>query len=1535
LIAKPKFGFSVVAHQKAEPKFDAVVKFFRSVTAIAALLLVSRNLLQAASLPSQEPLPNFDRRMDATRSAVANTKEQISAAETLRAKLPDVRVEFDPITGSSKNISMSGGFLTDTNGEGRAVSIASLAAIPADDPHRSTKAFLREHAALFGHGPEVLDTARITRDYTTAHNSLKTVVWQQQIDGISVFEAVLISHTTKRGELVTLSSQFLRDPVHAIEHGSKNGAAIVTAPPVSAQQAVASAARNLGDKIKPEQLTTSSAEDNAEQKQTFTAQTFKGEAEAKLTWLPMDRQTLRLCWDVVLMSRSRNEMFRMLVDAETGDVVLRRCLTAYLADASYRVYTSDSPSPFSPGWPTPQSEQPPYVARTVVTLPAMDTNASPSGWIDDGVNETRGNNVDAHTDRNNDDSPDLPRPQGSPFRVFDFPMDLTTQDPTNYSAAAVVQLFYLCNRYHDVLYGLGFTEAAGNFQNNNFSRGGLGNDAVQADAQDGGGTDNANFSTPPDGSPGRMQMYLFSGPSPRRDGDLDAEIIFHEHTHGVSWRLVGGGQALGDTQSDGMGEGWSDFYSLCLLSDPGDDVNGNYAAGGYATYQLGGLTQNYYFGIRRYPYSTDMTKNPLTFKDIDPAQASAHGGIPRSPIIGSTANEVHNEGEVWCVTLWDARANLINKHGWAVGNHLILQLVTDGMKLTVPHPNFLQARDAILQADMVDTGGANQNELWTAFAKRGMGFSATSPASSTTSGIKEAFDLPDPLRVSPNAAFSSYGQWGGPFSPLCRNFSVTNIADSNLLWTVTATESWIDLSTGGGTLSVGGSGSVNVCINGSANSLPPGTYAASIIFSNLATGRTLSRSVSLEIVPPRIVFFPLDADPGWSRQGEWAFGKPAGLGGASHGSADPGSGYTGTNVFGINLNGDYSTSTGGPYYLTMGPINCSAFNGVQLQFQRWLNTDYQSYVYAAIEISTNGSAWNSIWNNGTSTIADSTWTRVNYDISAYADQQSTVYIRWSHRVASSGAYAFSGWNLDDIELRGTPNGPLSILLPGSVLETSGAIVNGGTLQLFSSLPTNLTVTLTSSAPSRLAVPPTITIPAGQTFASFDLILTDNSIHDGNQIATLEASATGFPDVYNSITVIDDDTAPTVITSPTNIVVPVGSNATFNVTASGKSPLGYFWRRNGAIISGANGSSYTTNNVQLTDSGIQFDCIVTNIYGAATSSIATLTVISGPSNDVCSSAIVIPSTTFSISQSTTLATSTGDPAPKCVGSFGKGVWYSFTAPNSGTYMVDTIGSDFDTGLGIYVGGCGWMAQVACDDDSGGNHASKITFSAISGITYYILAGGYGGESGNLVFHLAPGYSNDTCSSATIISNTSFATIQSTAAATSAGDPIPTCISGFGKGVWFRFTAPASGMLVVDTIGSDFDTGLGIFTGTCGAFNQVGCDNDSGGNLTSKVTLAAVKGTTYYILAGGSSAASGTLTFHLNLMSPPLLDIAITATNVLLRWSAAGGDFVLESSPTLISPSWTRVPSSPVLNGSQYNVWLSNSSSNAFYRLKLTP
>jgi hypothetical protein len=483
-------------------------------------------------------------------------------------------------------VSALNGLLTGAQGQGPAITTAALASVATGDPHRVTKAFLAQHSKMFGFGPEALDLARIRREFVGAHNGLRTVVWEQQVDGIPVFEGVLISHTTKEGALANLSSKFVRDPAHAASRGAPNRSALAT-PALSAARASALAARNLGEDATAEAvIAIGEPAASPERSQKFRASFVLGEGEAKLTWLPLDPETLRLCWEVILTRRTRGEMYRVLVDAQSGEVLVRHCLTQYISDATYNVFTSDSPSPFSPGYSTPQPTQPPLLSRTLVTLSAVSTNASPNGWIDDGVNETLGNNVDAHADWNNDNLPDLPRPQGSPFRVFNFPLDPTTQDPTNYVQAATVQLFYWNNWMHDKLYDLGFTEAAGNFQNNNFGRGGQGGDAVQADAQDGGGTDNANFSTPPDGSPGRMQMHVFNGPGPRRDGDLDAEVVLHEYTHGLSSRRVGGGLGISALQTEGMGEGWSDFYALSLLSEPGDNVNGCYACGAYVSYLL-------------------------------------------------------------------------------------------------------------------------------------------------------------------------------------------------------------------------------------------------------------------------------------------------------------------------------------------------------------------------------------------------------------------------------------------------------------------------------------------------------------------------------------------------------------------------------------------------------------------------------------------------------------------------------------------------------------------------------------------------------------------------------------------------------------------------------------------------------------------------------------------------------------------------------------------------------------------------------------
>ena len=401
------------------------------------------------------------------------------------------------------------------------------------------------------------------------------------------------------------------------------------------------------------------------------------------------------------------------MDATTGDELGK---TDWVAADSHRVY------------PLP-TEAPSFGSRVLVSNPA--TSASPFGWNDtNGVagaesTLTVGNNVEAYTDLNDDDLPDAgSSPNGGAGLVFDFPIDLT-QPPSAYRPAAVSNLYFTINRMHDILYRYGFDEASGNFQVNNYGNGGLGNDSINGEAQDGGGTDNANFATPPDGQEPRMQMYIWTDAAPDRDGDLDNGVILHEFGHGVSNRLTGSSvNCLNNAEQ--AGEGWSDYLGYMLTMPTGTEP----ATGrGIGTYALGEPTTGP--GIRAFRYSTDMSINPQTYDSI------------------KTAAVPHGVGSIWATMLWDLTYDLIDEYGFNAnlvtgnaGNNKSLQLVMDGMKLQPCNPGFVDARDAILDADVADYGGANQCLIWNAFARRGLGFSATQGSTSSTTDGVQAFDLP-------------------------------------------------------------------------------------------------------------------------------------------------------------------------------------------------------------------------------------------------------------------------------------------------------------------------------------------------------------------------------------------------------------------------------------------------------------------------------------------------------------------------------------------------------------------------------------------------------------------------------------------------------------------------------------------------------------------------------------------------------------------------------------------------------------------------
>ncbi|MEP7171739.1 MAG: M36 family metallopeptidase, partial [Bacteroidota bacterium] len=354
-------------------------------------------------------------------------------------------------------------------------------------------------------------------------------------------------------------------------------------------------------------------------------------------------------------------------------------------------------------------------------------------------------NVHAYEDANNDNLPGY-SPNSATLQ-FDYSLDLT-QAPLVNQDASITNLFYLNNRIHDVLYHAGFTEATGNFQQNNYGNGGLGNDYVKAEAFDGSGTNNANFSTPNDGSSGRMQMYLWTAPNPDRDGSLDNGIVAHEYGHGLSNRLTGGpanSGCLGNAEQGG--EGWSDWLALLMTTEPGDTTGGGILtqARGIGTYALNQATTG--LGIRRYRYSVNMSINPQTYADV------------------ATSSGPHAIGEIWCDAIWDMSCFLIKDLGFnsnptvtSSGNYIAMKLVLEGMKLQPCSPGFLDGRDAILAADAALYGNAHRCRIWEAFARRGMGYNAVQGSSNSSTDQTAGFSMPPVCLVAtqpPVAAFNS------------------------------------------------------------------------------------------------------------------------------------------------------------------------------------------------------------------------------------------------------------------------------------------------------------------------------------------------------------------------------------------------------------------------------------------------------------------------------------------------------------------------------------------------------------------------------------------------------------------------------------------------------------------------------------------------------------------------------------------------------------------------------------------------------------
>jgi extracellular elastinolytic metalloproteinase len=529
--------------------------------------------------------------------------------------------------------------------------------------------------------------------YETHHNHVHHGYFRQVINRLPCFNC-WANINIKGDDILSFGSYF-------------TDASAPSEPALSAVEALKRIAKYIGSSVSS-QMTTTTTTDGV--MVLSNSGVSIADVKPKLGYAQNEEgDAVHLVWEMVV--KTDEDWWDCLVDAQTG-VVME--MYSWVDDATYRVYKPPISDP-------DQGER---------ELTEDGNHTSVLEWHDLGDNGgnytvTIGNNVYAQENVDGTSSwLNNYRPDGGSALVFDYPVNFN-QHPENYMDASITNLFYVNNIIHDLLYRYGFDEVSGNFQEDNLGRGGEEVDAVQANAQDGAGVNNANFATPVDGERPRMRMYLWNTEVPMIDGDFDNSIIMHEYGHGVSNRLTGGPQnvgCLGSGQSGGMGEGWSDWLGIWLMQKPFHTRSSSFPMGDYV---IEG-------GIRDYPYDglfLDESINEQTYN---------YAGQ-----VGCRTS-VHCQGSVWAQILWNVYWEFVDMDGWTsdfmdgqAGNNMIMLNVIDGMKLQPCRPTMCDARDAIIQADNISFGGSHYCALWRGFASRGLGVGQT-----TCADYENSFDLP-------------------------------------------------------------------------------------------------------------------------------------------------------------------------------------------------------------------------------------------------------------------------------------------------------------------------------------------------------------------------------------------------------------------------------------------------------------------------------------------------------------------------------------------------------------------------------------------------------------------------------------------------------------------------------------------------------------------------------------------------------------------------------------------------------------------------
>ncbi len=386
--------------------------------------------------------------------------------------------------------------------------------------------FLRANPEQFHLTSSDVADLRISDAYVSKHNRVAHIWVQQQHAGIPVYNALFGLHV-RDGQVYHLGHRFVADLAQRVN---------TTLPSLGAGRALEMALLHLG--FAPTDVP------RLKRKISDRSWVFEG-GNVSRQEIPVDicydlneQEQPRLAWKLFLDQANSSDMWTITVDAVNGQILRKHNHTLYCkaghvyrADGDCSDYEEDVKT-IGQAIQNPTNlsgidevynvfalpvESPAHGSRTLVVNPA-DPVASPYGWLDDNgqpgpeYTYTRGNNVWAYEDRANDNTPSVNESAMGTNYVFNFPFDPNSEPAANLEAA-ITNLFYMNNMLHDITYRFGFDEPAGNFQANNYGRGGVANDFVRAEALDGGGENNANFSTPADGASGRMQMYLWSGES--------------------------------------------------------------------------------------------------------------------------------------------------------------------------------------------------------------------------------------------------------------------------------------------------------------------------------------------------------------------------------------------------------------------------------------------------------------------------------------------------------------------------------------------------------------------------------------------------------------------------------------------------------------------------------------------------------------------------------------------------------------------------------------------------------------------------------------------------------------------------------------------------------------------------------------------------------------------------------------------------------------------------------------------------------------